>query len=165
MILIHTFLSYMKENGWKIEQNEQGSELPEAITNRYTNIPGLWLELAGKVKQMVSPDETIWFLCAGDYEIQGDTAFQWNEWERISLESAVGDTEWEERIKKFWDNHLPVVMSVKDGYSYYAISMKDGSVVHGTEPEFEECECVADSFADFMDKIMKNELTGLIRDT
>ena len=150
---------HMKEQGWDIKLNkEQGKYLPEAITNRYTNIPKLWLEFIANVKYMVSPDETVWFLSAGDFDIQGDKAFQWNEWELISLESADGDIEWESEIKKFWSNHLPIVMSVKGGYSYYAISMQDGSIVQGCEPEFEECEFVAHSFAAFIERIAKNEL-------
>ncbi|MDE6387221.1 MAG: SMI1/KNR4 family protein [Lachnospiraceae bacterium] len=157
--LINTFMAYMKEHGWNIEVNEmQNVSLPEAITSRYTNIPKQWLEFAKNIKQMISADETMWFLCSEDFNMQEIGAFQWNEWELISLESAKGDTEWENEIKKFWDNHLPIVMSVKGGYSYYAISIKDGSVIHGAEPEFAECEAVASSFTDFMEKIVKNEL-------
>lgn len=48
--------------------------------------------------------------------------------------------------------------SVKNGYAYYAISMKDGSIVRGAEPEFEECELVAVSFTDFLEKIMTSNL-------
>lgn len=107
---------------------------------------------------MVSSDETMWFLCAEDFDIQGDKAFQWNEWELISLTSAEGDTKWQSEIREFWDNHLPIIMSVKGEYSYYAIAIKDGSIVHGAEPEFEECEIVAASFMDFMEKIVKKEL-------
>ncbi len=157
--MINTFMAYMKEHGWNIEVNEmQNVSLPEAITSRYTNIPKQWLEFAKNIKQMISADETMWFLCSEDFNMQEIGAFQWNEWELISLESAKGDTEWENEIKKFWDNHLPIVMSVKGGYSYYAISIKDGSVIHGAEPEFAECEAVASSFTDFMEKIVKNEL-------
>ena len=157
--LINTFMAYMKEHGWNIEVNEmQNVSLPEAITSRYTNIPKQWLEFAKNIKQMISADETMWFLCSEDFNMQEIGAFQWNEWELISLESAKGDTEWENEIKKFWDNHLPIVMSVKGGYSYYAISIKDGSFIHGAEPEFAECEAVASSFTDFMEKIVKNEL-------
>ncbi len=157
--MINTFMAYIKEHGWNIKLNEmQNVSLPEAITSRYTNIPKQWLEFAKNIKQMISADETMWFLCSGDFNMQDAGAFQWNEWELISLESAKGDTEWENEIKKFWDNHLPIVMSVKGAYSYYAISIKDGSVIHGTEPEFAECEVVASSFTDFMEKIVKNEL-------
>lgn len=154
-----SFVAYMKENGWSVELSEAPCEvLPEAITNRYKNIPPDWREFICGIKHMVSSDETTWFLCAEDLDIQGDKAFQWNEWELISLEAAEGDTQWKSRIKSFWDEHLPIVMSVRGCYSYYAIALKDGSVVRGAEPEFEECETVAASFTDFTEKIMKKEL-------
>lgn len=158
--MIEIFGAYMKENGWGIEWNDtQGESLPEAITNRYRNIPEQWLGFISRYKYMVSSDETMWFLCAEDFDIQGDKAFQWNEWELLSLGSAEGDTKWQDRIREFWDNHLPIVMSVKGGYSYYAIAIKDGSIVHGAEPEFEECEVVAVSFMDFMEKIVNRGLS------
>ena len=50
-------------------------------------------------------------------------------------------------------------MSVEGGYSYYAISMENGSIVYGNEPEFEECKVVANSFEDFLLKIMKCEIS------
>ncbi len=149
--LVDTFISRMKQKGWDIAWNEtQDKCILEIITDRYTNIPEEWLEFAGSIRHMVSPDETTWFLGTEDFDVQGDQAFRWNEWERISLESAGDDAEWTGRIKEFWDQHLPIVMSVKGGYSYYAISMADGSVVHGSEPEFEACEVVAPSFAVFI---------------
>lgn len=157
--MIEAFETYMKENGWNIERREQQDKyLPETITNRYRNIPKQWLEFISSIKYMISSDEAMWFLCAEDFVTQSDGAFQWNEWEMISLGSAEGDTEWQKKIKEFWNNHLPIVMSVKGCYSYYAITMNDGSIVHGSEPEFEECEIVAASFTDFMEEIIKGEL-------
>lgn len=50
-------------------------------------------------------------------------------------------------------------MSVKGGYSYYAISIKSGSVVRGEEPEFEACEKVADSFEDFLREIINKKIS------
>ena len=76
----------------------------------------------------------------------------------ISLKSAENDDEWKESTTNFWNNHLPIFLSVKDGYAYYAISMKDGSIVRGSEPEFEECKLVAVSFADFLEKLMTDNL-------
>lgn len=154
-----TFVKHMKERGWTVELYERRNDhLSNAITARYTNIPEQWLEFAGTVKCMMNAEETVWFLCANDFEPQSDGAFQWNEWEKISLISADGDQEWEGRIKTFWDNHLPIIMSVKGCYSYYAISMEDGSVVRGAKPEFEECEIIAPSFTAFADKLGKGKL-------
>ena len=49
-------------------------------------------------------------------------------------------------------------MSVREGYAYYAISMTDGSVVYGSEPEFEACQTIAGSFQDFLSKIKEGEI-------
>ena len=97
-------------------------------------------------------------ICCKDYYEQSENAFQWNEWERISLESAEDDEEWKKEISAFWDVHFPIAMSVKDGYSYYAMSMENGAIVYGCEPEFEECETVAECFDDFMEKIANGKI-------
>lgn len=118
-----------------------------------------WLTLLDGVESAVNPEETAWLLCAGDYAAQGDGAFRWDEWERLSLESAAGDPAWEAEIRRFWDRRLPITLSVGDGYAYYALSTEDGAVVYGREPEFEECGAVAASPAEFLEKIR----TGAIR--
>ncbi len=152
--MIESFLNYMRDQDWTVEVKEkQVFCLPEPMKSRYAGYPESWMQLISAVKSMVRRDEQAWFLCAEDYEIQGDKAWQWNEWELLSLEAAGNDTAWREEIKKFWDGHLPIFLSLEGGYAYYAISMADGSVVHGAEPEFEECETVADSFTDFMEKV------------
>lgn len=157
--MLETFLTYMKEQGWNVELNEsRENHLPKEIAERYPNIPQQWLDFISTVKSIINNDNTTWFLCKDDYGIQGEDAFQWNEWELISLDSAEGNTKWENEIKEFWNNHLPIIMSVKCGYSYYAISMKNGSIIQGNEPEFEECEVVADSFLELLSKIKQNKI-------
>ena len=59
----------------------------------------------------------------------------------------------EPEIRRFWDLHLPIVMSVADGrYSYHALAAADGAVVSGGEPEFEACERTAGSLREFAEK-------------
>lgn len=153
------FLAYMREHEWNVEVNEkQICCLPEPMKSRYNGYPESWLRFISIVKSMVRKDERVWFLCAEDYDIQGEKAWQWNEWELLSLDAAGVDAAWKAEIEKFWNGHLPIVMSLEDGYAYYAINMKDGSVVHGSEPEFEECETVADSFEDFIEKVIGNKI-------
>lgn len=155
-MIIQKFLTYMNKCGWNIEmKKERGFNLPETIKKRYKHIPEIWFEFIAVVQSMVSGDETTWFLCEDDYDLQGTRAFHWNEWELVSLENAENDEEWENEIKEFWDKNFPIILSVKNGYSYYAISMENGSIVKGSEPEFEECEKVADSFEDFMKSIFE----------
>jgi hypothetical protein len=48
-------------------------------------------------------------------------------------------------IVAFWDRHLPVLMSVRDGYGYLAIERDSLRVVSGREPEYEETTPVADT--------------------
>lgn len=71
----------------------------------------------------------------------------------MSLEAAEGDENLENEVKQFWNSHLPIMMSVGGCYEYYAIALNDGSIVHGSEPEFEESLVLADSFVDFLLKI------------
>lgn len=152
-------LACLKNQGWKIEMNmENGCVLPDEISSRYKNIAPHWYDLISGLNVLMSEDETTWFLCCKDFCEQGENAFQWNEWEKISLESAEDDEEWKKEISAFWDTHFPIVMSVKDGYSYYAMSMEDGAIVYGCEPEFEECETVAECFDDFMKKIANGKI-------
>ena len=90
--------------------------------------------------------------------MQGEKAWQWNEWELFSLEAAGNDAAWKDGIRKFWDGHLPFFLSLESGYAYYAIFIKEGSIVYGSELEFEECQTVASSFEDFMKRIISGEI-------
>ncbi len=154
------FLTYMKEQGWVVELNEKREHcLPQVIRERYISVPQQWLDFISAVKSLINDDDTTWFLWGDDFDLQKEHSLRWNEWEIISLESAESDTEWESEIREFWNTYLPITMSVKSGYSYYAISMNDGSIVHGSEPEFEEYKIVANSFEDFLQKIMKCEIS------
>jgi len=157
--MIEKFLTYMRGRDWIIELNEKQTFcLPEPVKSRYRSYPESWVSFISAVKNMENKEETAWFLCEKDYDMQGDTAWQWNEWELISLEAAENDATWIAEIKKFWDEHLPIFLSLNNGYAYYAISIKDGSVVYGTEPEFEECQTVAVSFDDFMEKVVMGKI-------
>ncbi len=159
MQVLNEFLSYLKEQGWHVELN-QGNQvnLPTEIHTRYANIPQAWFDFIRTVQGLKNSGDTTWFLCADDFKVQPDDAFQWNEWERISLESAEHDAAWAHEITEFWDNHLPILLSVHDGYSYYAISMQDGSIVQGEEPEFEVCTKAANSLDEFMQKVIQGEI-------
>lgn len=151
--MITRFLTHMRTQGCTVETGPV-PPLPPWIIERYHNLPTLWLQFVGTVSELFSPDETAWFLCAEDYDTRLDHAWRWDEWEQLSLQSAEGDREWTDQISDFWDKHLPIVLSVRDSYAYYAISMTDGCVVYGCEPEFEECRVVAGSFAEFLEHIM-----------
>ena len=155
--MLRHFLDHMRTQGCQVETGP-APPLPEWITDRYHSLPELWLQFIGEVRELFTPDETVWFLCAEDYDTRLDHAWRWNEWEMLSLESAEGDQAWTDEITAFWDRHLPIVLSLENGYSYYAISMEDGSVLYGSEPEFEACKPVASSFEAFLQKVKNGSI-------
>lgn len=157
--MLEELLNYLKEQSWNVElKEEKDTHILDVIGKRYKNIPQQWLNFVSRFKSIVNRDNTTWFLCEDDFCLQEENKFRWNEWEIISLESVRNDSELENEIREFWNKYLPIIMSVRSGYSYYAISMENGSIVYGIEPEFEECEIVADSFEEFIRKIMKREI-------
>ena len=109
---------------------------------------------------MTSDDEKTWFLCQNEYNNISDLAFKWNEFEKLSLEVAEDDKELKKDIKQWWDKKLPIIISVKDGYTFFAIDLENnsGEIVRGEEPEFEETKVVANSFFEFLDMVIKEKI-------
>ncbi len=120
------------------------SNLPECI-NRYGNIPTEYTRFLSGIRSCTNSDETVWMLGTEDFGMQAA--------------ADAEDKEWETRIKDFWNHHLPFCLSVKGGYSYYAIRMEDGIVVRGAEPEFEDTTETAASFREFMEMVCRKEIS------
>lgn len=159
--LVTRVCATLRQQGWAVSgEDAVPRQLPRCVSNRYHNPPTEWVEFLNCVRSCVSPGETTWFLCLDDFERQDEDSFRWNEWEIISLQAAMDDqdTEWQDAIRAFWDNHLPICLSVKGGYGYYAIRLSDGAIVHGTEPEFEETREAAPSFSRFLEMICNGVL-------
>ena len=154
--LAERFTEWAKVNGWNVKPADGKQELPECVIKRYKFIPEDWLEFILGFEVLANGADNIWFLTPSDYE--NNTAFRWNEFEHICLEAAEGDEAWQNRIRAFWDNYLPVVMSVANGYHYYAIGIRTSEVFEGREPEFEEVEIVAPSFTDFVEYIIGGKI-------
>lgn len=159
--LTERFFKWAKDNGWNIELSDEKQELPKNIIERYKYIPSDWLEFIQYFMIIANGADNIWFNLPGDFEDSGnDDAFRWNEFELISLEAAGDDEdeEWQAEIREFWDNYLPVVMSVAGDYHYYAIGIRTGEIFEGLEPEFDEIEIVAPSFTDFIENIISGKI-------
>ncbi|MDE6501010.1 MAG: hypothetical protein K2L10_02890 [Ruminococcus sp.] len=108
-------------------------------------------------KRMESADGSAWFVCVSDYEnIDNTDGFVWNEFEKISLASAESDDE-KEKIKKWWERHLPVAMSVKGDYTFLAIDLENNHIVQGYESDFEDTEIVAGNFEELIKMIISGE--------
>ncbi|MGG4774743.1 hypothetical protein ACLO87_08940 [Paenalcaligenes sp. Me52] len=140
--------------GWAIEERHaQQFQLPKEISARHPQLPTALLHFLGSLVSCVNHAETAWFLCEADFHNTDASTFRWNEWELISLESAGDDCVLRSAVVSFWDRHFPFMLSVSDGYGYYAIDTSVehfGRVVMGLEPEFEKVDVVAESFEQFL---------------
>ncbi len=158
--LAERFFKWAKDNGWNVERSDEALELPKNITERYKFIPADWIDFIKCFKVCANGAANIWFQLPGDFEDRADDeGFRWNEFELISLEAAADDDEWQNEIRGFWNNYLPVVMSVAGDYHYYAVGIRTGEIFEGWEPEFEQTEMVAPSFTDFIELIISGRIT------
>ena len=158
-------IGFMKSKGWEFIPADEEIKLPDEITARY-NIPEDWLGFVSKYKSIINSNGDMWFLTPADYYPKNNetsAGYEWNEFEKISLE-AVGDDEDEvKRIKSFWDKHLPIIMYVGGEYLYCAANTENGRIVYCYEPEFEiepgyyDGFTLADSFEEFAEKIISGE--------
>lgn len=153
--IVENFINWAKNNGWNIELANKPIMLPEEVTNRYRNIPKEWIDFISNFQDIINSSGNMWFFTCNNYI---DSVWSYNDFEKISLEAAFGDEEWIKSIKSFWDNSFPIVMSIGGDYQYYAIELNTGKIVQGWEPEFEEITYVADSFVDFIEKIVSGEI-------
>ena len=153
--IVKKFEQWASKNNWRIELTDNQEVLPQEIINRYKNIPKEWISFITSFHMIINESEDMWFLTCDSFR-EGEWSY--NEFEIISLDAAFGDEDWAKDIKEFWDNTLPIIMSVGGGYQYYAIEISTGKIVQGYEPEFEEVEYVANSFVEFIEKIISGEI-------
>ena len=148
----------LRRQGWTVEERaDRTLRLPPEVAARYPELPTSLCEFLGGLRECVNNSQTVWFLCESDYCGTSGTAFRWDEWERMSLDAAGGDTPLVASVRDFWDAHLPFLLSVRDGYAYHAVRTKGdgvGLVVAGREPEFEEPSVVAESFDQFLTNLL-----------
>lgn len=147
------FEEWAKKNNWKI--TKQTKDLPSDILERYSNIPESWLSFIEGYGSIMNNKENIWFLTVENFYPKSEDEWRYNEFELISLDTADEDEDFISEITNFWNNHIPIIMSVGNGYEYYAIELDSGNIVSGFEPEFEEAETIAESFDEFLEMIIK----------
>lgn len=153
--LIEKFKDWAEKGGWMIELSETKMELPLEVTDRYQNIPKQWLDFIINFDKLINSTEDMWFLTCENFL---NDVWSYNDFENMSLEAADGDEEWSEEIKEFWNNTFPIIMGVGGEYQYYGISLESGNVVHGWDPEFESPYVVAESFVEFLGKLIVGEI-------
>ena len=145
-------LAPLRLAGWEVRLRSpsKAPTLGKQVAARFPHIPSDYLSFLTHVDYCCSADQKSWFLCNSDFRDASDAAFSWNEFEKTSWEAAREDRDWQDQIRKFWQRHLPIAMSVRGDYSYVALRFAetDGEpdVVYGFEPEYEEPLVVASSY-------------------
>jgi hypothetical protein len=170
----------LRQAGWKVRErtpeNALGlSELfPASVRQRYPNVPSSLVDFLGRLDECVNPDETAWFHTAADYVGTSAAGYEWNEWERLELETFKDDPEESAAVREFWNTYLPFYTDVSGDYAYFAVRVvepkplaphlsllsffardlrepKLGAVVYGVE-EFRGPWQVAASFPEFLER-------------
>jgi hypothetical protein len=152
------YLKNLEESGFIVLRREIPKDLPAAILERYKNIPPEYLTFLQQFTLITNREDTSWFNSIEDFNGESDTDFKWNDFELQSLEAFEDDEEETENVIDFWNNHIPILMSVLD-YQYLAICLESdryGEIVYGVEPEFEEATKVCDNFNQLMN-MLKNK--------
>lgn len=145
-----------------ITKDSDHETLNKKFKTRYSNLPDDYLAFLKTYSLLTNHSDTTWFNSITDFnETNDENDFKWNEFEILSLDACDGDVENQQVVKNFWNQHLPIILSVKKGYAYFALHVSEenfGKIYYGQEPEFEETELVSDSFSAFIEAIQKRSL-------
>ena len=155
------FEQWCDANNWKTARNDKPTAFPDKINQRYPMAAKSdYLQFINYFSECYTKDEQSWFLCEQEYRKETNlTEYDWNFCELLTLEAVEDDTERKSTID-WWDNHIPILFSVRDGYSHFSISLEEdsfGQIVEGYEPMFEDTVVIADDLDGFLWKIMKGE--------
>ena len=156
----------LSRNGWTTRLSPKADVgLLQEISLRYSKLPEDLFRYLSRIEICAHPNDDSWIISGLDYSGRSDAAFSWNEFEKLSIEAAreENDLEWSDRISEFWDSCFPIMMSVRYGYSFIGISLREGawgSVVAGREPEFEEVTTVTGSVGELV-RITERYLSGV----
>ena len=154
----------LKAFGWNVEPRQPAAlHLPPEVNARFHHLPAEYVQFLEQVRCCVNAAGTAWFLTEEDFGGTSDSAFLWNEFEAMGLESAENDSDLASSVTRFWEGHLPIAVSVKSGYAFLALSLAAedyGKVVIGREPEIEDSEVVCGSFQQLLSQLLKTAETA-----
>jgi SMI1 / KNR4 family (SUKH-1) len=151
------FIKELKSFGWQFEPSDKDTaiDINASINGKLAKINDDFISFIKSFNTLANKNDDTWFIPLHDYLNEEETeGFAWNEFEKDSLEYADNETQ-KISIENFWKNHLPFMMSVKNGYAYLAIVLdgkNKGNIVSGNEPEYEETVTIASSLDEFFEK-------------
>ena len=156
----------LKNIGFVVTERLERKELSSDLQNRYSELPADYQEFLQRFQTITNESDNVWFNSIEDFNGESDSGFRWNEFELMGLDALKDDEESCDMIRQFWDNHIPILMSVKDGYRYLSIDLSPenyGKIYYGVEPEFEEsAEMVCDSFNHLLEMLSSNEKEDIL---
>lgn len=150
------YIDTLIKHNWLFKNNDKIIDRVQAnnyAENKLEKVDDSFFSFINEYKLLTNESDDVWFIPINEYSIKtkDEDEFSWNDFEIESLEYADDEDEKKE-ITNFWNNHLPFLFSVKDGYSYIALIIdgeNKGKIAHGREPEYEDIEIVSDSFDEF----------------
>jgi SMI1 / KNR4 family (SUKH-1) len=160
------FIKELLNFNWQFESADKdiSVDIDNAIDGKFAKTNNDLIPFIKSFNTLANEEDNTWYIPLEDYLKEDETeGFAWNEFEVESLEYAEDESQIT-AIKNFWNNHLPFMMNVKNGYAYLAIVLNGedkGKIVSGNEPEYEETVTIASSLDEFFDKyilVLKDEL-------
>lgn len=148
----------MKALRKQIQTNTAKSQIVnEVFLGRYPRLPNDYKLFLNTYALVCNEKDTTWFLSIADFnEQEVKQGFPYNEFELQSLAAFNSYPQGQSLISKFWDAHLPIVLSVDKGYAFFALGVADSNyakVYFGQEPEYEDVVLIAESFTDFFEQV------------
>ena len=144
----------LRKRGWVIRESTGAIPLlPDDVRARYPAVPPEVTRFLEQFDVAHNADENVWFLTPTDFRQSDPEGFQWNEYERMALETEAGRPESQSAVRAFWNDHLPIMLAVHSDYDYLAVRVagpEAGSIVHGFAPDWEQPSRVARSLEEFL---------------
>lgn len=152
------FLTGLQAKGWKIEQDPAVTfDLPADLNERYPKLPNEMIDVLSGLKSCANARQTACLLCRNDFWDESESEWRWDEMEEMQMVWAEGEED-EDRIRAFWDLHIPLLLSAHTGYAFFAVSLKPGSfgqVVHGLlECGNDEADVVAETIHELLTQVI-----------
>lgn len=147
-----------------IFRQSNNEQLNDKFRLRYPILPADYEDFLHSFSFLSNTSDTTWFNSIADFnETDAESAFKWNEFELKSLEAFEGDSINQNIVLNFWNKHLPIILSVKNDYAFFAMGVSEenfGEIYYGEAPEYEEVNKVANNFSDFLEAINNASVTS-----
>ena len=164
--LINKFISWAKNNNWKIIQEKNDiNNLPDNNLLIKYNIPGEYKTFLENIKMCENNEQTVWFLCINDYSEESRSSFIWDEYKNMCSQYPYNE---DDEIENYFKKFLPVVLNIRSehnfsgNFKYYAINTETNEIIYGHGlgygEEFENIKVISNDFISFLNSIINEEI-------